>query len=137
MALETTPDLSPNLVIKLQERAEQEARTWQELATEILEESTQESNQAPDRVMTEEELIARAHSDPQLLALVAAIRDTPPNLNAIIPSNGSLKEALEESLRLHPTDYSRDWVAWQREWEAIWAEVDRFNNEDGYFEERP
>lgn len=132
MGLETTLDLSPDLVVKLQQRAEQQARTWQEVATEILEASTGVEEQYQNGSIvsnsdSSEELEA------ELLTIVNRIKSHPPNYANFYPAEESLAEVLE---RTNVYDPDFDSAAWDREWAKTEAEINRINREDDIAEGR-
>lgn len=55
--------------------------------------------------------------------LVARIKATPPNPNAIRPATGSLAEYLSQSIAAESADEEFDEEEWQRNWDAIEREM--------------
>jgi len=99
----TIPD---PLAERLQARAQARQRSAQEIVVELLDQNLEED------------------IDAELKALVARIRALPPDPSLIRPATGSLKEYLRESLaREAEAGEAFDEEAWQRDWDAIEAEM--------------
>ena len=96
----TIPD---EVAEQLQRKANEQQRTVEELAAEMLDEALADQYIPP----TLEEVVARAKS-------------LPPNPNAIRPAEGSLLEYL----RTAPDDPNFDLEAWEQEWAKIEAEIE-------------
>lgn len=71
-------------------------------------------------------------NDPEMIALVEAIKATPPNPAAIRPATGSLAEALQNA----PEDPDFDLESWTEQWNAIEAEMKARDRADDIAEGR-
>jgi plasmid stability protein len=111
----TVPD---DLEAPLRRAADAQHRTAEEVALDIL------------RAGLLDELEEHGASD--LSAVVAAIRATPPNPQALHPARGSLIAALTPE----PVDDGFDLAAWQEAWTAAEAEVDALARADDRAEGR-
>lgn len=122
--------LPRGLVYAVQDRAIRQGRRLTDLVHDILEAWVSDPANALENFPLPRE------ADAETLALIESVKALPLNPNAIIPPTGSLKEALAEAIRRHPTDYNYDWAAWQREWEEIEAHMDQMNRDDDIAEGR-
>ena len=95
----TLPD---ELETQLQQRAQAQNRSVEELALDLLTDALE----ANETYLTPEEVVVK-------------IRATPPNPHSIRPARGSLAEALRQA----PQDPEFDLVVWEREWAAVEAEM--------------
>lgn len=71
-------------------------------------------------------------NDPEMIALVAEIKATPPNPTAVRPATGSLAEALQNA----PEDPDFDLESWMQQWDAIEAEIKAIDRADDIAEGR-
>lgn len=71
-------------------------------------------------------------NDPEMMALVAEIKATPPNPTAVRPATGSLAEALQNA----PEDPDFDLESWTQQWDAIEAEIKAIDRADDIAEGR-
>lgn len=70
--------------------------------------------------------LAAIRNDPELMALVEAIKATPPNPNNIHPATASLADLLQNA----PEDPDFDLESWTRQWDAIEAEMKAIDRAD-------
>lgn len=111
-----TITLPEPLTLALQNRAAQEHKSVVDLALKLLADALD----ADDDFPTLEEIVAQ-------------IKATPPDPTAIHPAQGSLADALASL----PADPDFDVVAWQREWNALEAEMKVRDRADAIREGRP
>ncbi|HEX5506590.1 MAG TPA: hypothetical protein VFW96_28500 [Thermomicrobiales bacterium] len=98
----TIPD---DLAAPLRRVAAARHRTAEDVALDILRAGLRDKSHGGD--------------EPDLAAVVAAIRALPPNPRAIRPGRGSLADALADKL----TDEPFDLAAWEADWAAVEAEL--------------
>jgi prevent-host-death family protein len=87
----------------------------------------QASDQPPARL--DPEII---RNDPEMIALVEAIKSTPPNPAAIHPATASLADLLRDA----PEDPDFDLASWTEQWDAIEAEMKARDRADDIAEGR-
>jgi hypothetical protein len=97
--------LLDELAASLQRAADAQHRTTEDVALDILRVGLLA---APDE-----------SDEPELAAVVAAIRALPPNPRAIRPGRGSLAAALADKI----TDEPFDLAAWEADWAAVEVEL--------------
>lgn len=97
-----TITLSDEMETKLKHKAEVQHLSVEELALDLLGRALQAVEHSP----TPEQVVAK-------------IQATPPNPHHLRPATGSLAEAL----RYSPDDPDFDLTAWNREWEAVEAQM--------------
>lgn len=101
-----TLTLPETLSVKLERRAKLRRQSVEHIAFTILDESLDQSD-----------------TERELEALVARIKALPPNPNAIRPATGSLAEYLAQSIASEDPNEEFDQEEWQRECDAMEAEM--------------
>ena len=104
----TIPD---ELAVRLQNSAQAQCQSVEDYIFALLDEALSTSPSSNGSYLpTPEEVVAR-------------IKSRPPNPNAIRPATGSLAEYLAQSIAAEDPNEEFDQAEWQRNWDAIEAEM--------------
>lgn len=99
----TTITLPDDLAEQLAQQAHARKRSVEALAIEYIVTALND-----DRAILDETPVSPIEDDPELLALVARIRATPPNPASIIPPKGNLTDVLRALEAIDDPDYDGD-----------------------------
>jgi phage I-like protein len=108
--MSVTITIQDPLAIQIQNEARARKRPLEEVVNSLLTQALAEKSQADAFTLTPEEVVAK-------------IQALPPNPSAFRPATGSLAEILAASIAAEPKDEPFDQEAWDRQWDAIEAEM--------------